>query len=104
MKIWCNEDEDVRMEVDLLDEVTARYEYWLKLDFGTDSKSEVNNLRVRTTIVASPLALPGKLSLGENHISFVGGPVSVPVKTTTRWVERHSSDILEYLSMPSAIT
>lgn len=92
-KVWSNEGDNGHIKANLLEQVTARYAYWMKLDFEPDSKSEVNDLVVRTTIVASPLALPGKLSLGQNHVTFVGGPVSVPVKTTARWVERHKSDI-----------
>ena len=39
-----------------------------------------------------PLALPGKLALGKNRIRFVGGPVSSPIRTVCRWIERHRAD------------
>ncbi len=92
-EVWSNKSNSGKIEADLLEHVTARYGYWLKLTFAPEHNSEVTDLKVRTTFVASPLALPGKLSLGENRISFVGGPVSAPVKTTCRWLERHKSDL-----------
>jgi hypothetical protein len=92
-EVWHNESSGGEITVSMLDQVTARYDYWLKLAFAPSDNTKVTNLKVRTTFVVSPLALPGKLSLGDNHISFVGGPVSEIVKTTCRWVERHKSDL-----------
>jgi hypothetical protein len=74
-------------------EITARYGYWLKVRLAPEQRAEITGLKVRTTFVASPLSLPGKLSQGDNHIRFVGGPPTVPVKTTCRWIERHQSKL-----------
>ena len=41
----------------------------------------------------SKLALPGKLSLGENRIRLVGNPKSAAAETTCRWIERYKSDL-----------
>ncbi len=92
-EVWHNEDNNGQIASNMLDQVTARYGYWLKLALSPDAAARINDLKVRTTFVASPLALPGKLSLGDNRISFVGGPVSAPVKTACQWTERHRSDL-----------
>ena len=81
------------MAVGLREHVAARYAYWLKLELAPGGSASVTDLRVRTTFVASPLALPGKLRRGANRIRFLGGPPAVPVTTTCRWVERHKSDL-----------
>gem|GEM_PF-813385 len=93
VEVWRNENNSGEITASMLDHITARYGYWLRLDFAPGSVAEVTNLKVRTAFVVSPLALPGKLSLGDNRISFVGGPVSVPVETACRWVERHRADL-----------
>jgi len=90
---WNNEVNNGQINVSMLNQITARYRYWLKLEFAADDTARVTNFKVHTTFVASPLSLPGRLSLGENRISFVGGPVTTPVKTTCQWVERHQSDL-----------
>ena len=92
-EVWHNEDNSGQITSNMLDQITARYGYWLKLDLAPDGAARVTDLKVRTTFVASPLALPGKLSLGDNRISFVGGPVSASVETTCQWTERHRSDL-----------
>ena len=81
------------IEAGFRDQVTGRYVYWLKLELAPGSKATLADLRVRTTLVASPLALPGRLRKGENRVRFVGGPVRAPVKTECRWIERHRSDV-----------
>lgn len=91
--LWRSAQPSGRISASLLDEVTGRYAYWLKVELAAGSRATVSGLQVRTTLVASPLALPGKLSRGENCISFVGGPPAVPVTTTCRWTERHRSDL-----------
>ena len=73
--------------------MTGRYTYWLKIDLAAGSQTSVRGLTVRSTFVASPLALPGKLSRGTNRITFVGGPATVPITTTCRWTERHRSEL-----------
>ena len=86
---WSNDGPEGAIAANLLDQVSARYTYWLKLDLATASAACISGLKVRTTFVASPLSLPGKLALGTNRIRFVGGPVTSPVRTVCRWVERY---------------
>ncbi len=92
-EVWRSGGEAGRMDVSLLPHVSARYAYRLKLAVAPGADARVTGLNVRSTFVASPLALPGRLSLGENRIRFVGGPVTRPVRTTCRWTERHRSDL-----------
>ena len=92
-EVWRSGGQSGPISASLREEVIGRYAYWLKVDLAAGSRAVVRGLQVRTTLVASPLALPGKLSRGEDRIRFVGGPVSVPVKTTCRWIERHRSDV-----------
>ncbi len=91
--VWRNERPAGSIAVSLRPHVSARYAYWLKLDVAPDSLASVTGLNVRTTFVVSPLSLPGKLARGENRIRFVGGPVTSPIRTICRWVERHRSDL-----------
>ncbi len=90
---WRNPDTSGELVAGLREHVMARYAWWLKVEFAPGSDGRVMDLAVRSTFVASPLSLPGRLSLGENRMTFVGGPVSVPVKTRCCWVERHESDL-----------
>ncbi|MEA3401460.1 MAG: LamG domain-containing protein [Armatimonadota bacterium] len=90
---WRNPDASGELAVGLREHVMARYAWWLKLAFAPGSEAEVTGLTVRSTFVVSPLSLPGALSLGANRITFVGGPVSVPVKTRCCWVERYDTDL-----------
>ncbi|MDY0169355.1 MAG: LamG-like jellyroll fold domain-containing protein, partial [Thermoguttaceae bacterium] len=90
--VWRSDEGEGPIALSLLDHVTARYAYWLKLDFAPASAAKVAGFKVRTTFVASPLSLPGKLALGENRIRFVGGPVTAPIRTVCRWVERYRAD------------
>ena len=89
---WRSSDSSGEIAANPRDQVTARYAYWLKLELAAGSQATVRDLKVRSTLVCSPLALPGKLSLGKNHISFVGAPAS-PVRTTCRWVERYRTNL-----------
>ena len=90
-EVWRNQEQEGRLALSLRDQVAARYAYWLRLELGADRAATVTGLGVRSVFVVSPLSLPGKLSRGTNRIRFVGGPVTSPVKTTCRWVERHRS-------------
>ncbi|GAF89406.1 unnamed protein product, partial [marine sediment metagenome] len=92
-RVWANGDKTGEITANLLEHVTARYEYWLKLDLAAGAGARVTGLRVRTTFVASALSLPGKLSRGQNRITFIGGAPAVPVKTVCRWVERNKTDL-----------
>lgn len=92
-EIWRNEETRGTLSLDLLEQVTARYAYWLKWEFDPDSDARLSDLTVRTTFVVSPLALPARLRRGENQIRLVGGPVQTPVKAVCRWYERHRSDL-----------
>jgi len=92
-QVWRSAQRNGRISASLLKEVTGRYAYWLKVGLAAGSRAAVSGLKVRTTLVASPLALPGKLSRGKNRITFVGGPPTVPVRATCRWTERHQSDL-----------
>ncbi len=89
---WRNEGTEGPIALNLLDQVSARYAYWLRLDFMPAAEATVAGFKVRTTFVVSPLSLPGKLALGKNRIRFVGGPVTSPVRTVCRWVERYRTD------------
>jgi hypothetical protein len=92
-EVWQSPPQSGAINASLLEYVTGRYAYWLKVELAAGSGATIGGLRVRTTLVASPLALPGRLSRGENRITFVGGPVSVPVTSTCRWTERYQSDL-----------
>lgn len=92
-EVWRNSDARGTLAASLRDQVTARYAYWLRLELAAGQDAVVRGLQVRSTLVASPLALAGKLSLGENRIEFAGGVPSVPIKTTCRWTERYRSDL-----------
>ena len=78
-------------DVDLTGAVSARYAYALRLELAPGSS--VTGFRVRSTVVVSPLSLPGKLTRGTNRVTFVGGPPMKPVRTTCSWVERHRSKL-----------
>ncbi|MHB8898116.1 MAG: LamG-like jellyroll fold domain-containing protein [Thermoguttaceae bacterium] len=90
---WRNAGQSGPVQARLLDDVMGRYAYWVKLELAAGSGAAVENLTVRSTLVASPLALPGKLSRGENRIATVGDRLSVPVRTTCRWIERYRSEL-----------
>ncbi|MFW6437798.1 MAG: hypothetical protein ACOCZ7_02185 [Armatimonadota bacterium] len=92
-EIWSNPEASGALAAGLGEEVMARYAYWLKLEFAPGSEARIEDLAVRSTFVASSLSLPGALQLGENDVTFVGGPVSAPVRTRCSWVERHASDL-----------
>ncbi len=91
--VWRNGQRDGQIALSLRDRVSARYAYWMKIDFAAASAATVTDLKVRTTFVVSPLSLPGRMSLGKNRIRFVGGPVTSPIRTICRWVERHRSEL-----------
>jgi len=92
-EVWRSPDAGGTIAAALREQVTARYAYWLKVELAAGQDAVVRGLQVRSTLVASPLALPGKLSLGENRITFAGAVPSVPIKTTCRWTERYRSDL-----------
>jgi len=91
--LWRSPEKAGQIATDLLEHVTGRYAYWLKVELAAGQAATVANLRVRTVFVHAPRSLPGKLSLGKNRISLVGGPPTVPVKTTCSWVERNLSKL-----------
>jgi hypothetical protein len=91
--VWHSPDATGEIAANPRDQVTARYAYWLKLELAAGSQATVRDLKVRSTLVCSPLALPGKLSLGKNRISFVPGAPASPIRTTCRWVERYRTDL-----------
>jgi hypothetical protein len=93
MELWRNPSREGEIVVNMGHEIAARYGYWLKVRLAPEQRAEITGLKVRTTFVVSPLSLPGKLSRGDNQISFVGGPLTVPVKTTCQWIERYRSDL-----------
>jgi len=88
---WRSPSKSGELRIDLGDALMGRYEYWLRLQLAAGSGAGVDELTLRSTFVVSPLALPGKLTLGDNRIRFAGGPLTTPVKTTCRWVERHQT-------------
>lgn len=92
-EVWKSSQQSGQISASLLKGVTGRYAYWLKVELAAGSRATIRGLNVRSTLVASPLALPGKLSRGENRITFVGGQPTVPVITTCRWTERHRSNL-----------
>ena len=91
--VWTNAAPKGSLDVSLLSAATGRYAYWLKADLVPNQGASLVGLQVRTTFVASPLALPGKLSLGANRIRFVAGPVKTPVRTSCQWTERHKAPL-----------
>jgi len=94
--VWTNKEKSGELTANMLDHVTARYEYWLKLDLKDGAC--VTGLRVRTTFVQSPFVLPGKLSLGSNRIAFVNMPPAESVRTVCRWLERRKTDLGVFLN------
>lgn len=92
-EVWRNSQTRGTLALDTLAQVTARYAYWLKIEFAPGGGASLSDLQVRTTFVVSPLSLPGTLTRGENRIRIVGGPVPAPVKTICRWYERHKSAV-----------
>ena len=92
-QVWANEDREGTLGVDIGKLVMARYAYWLRLELEPGAEAKLESLGVRSVLVASPLSLPGTLELGENTISFVGGPTESPIKTQCMWVERHQTDL-----------
>jgi len=103
-ELWHNPNRTGRIAVNMRQEIAARYGYWLKVRFASEQLAEITGLKVRTTFVVSPLSLPGKLSQGDNCISFVGGPSAVPVKTTCQWFERYQSKLAVSLNSISYYT
>jgi hypothetical protein len=92
-ELWRSPNRTGRIAVNMRQEIAARYGYRLKVRFAAEQRAEITGFKVRTTFVASPLSLPGKLSRGDNRIRFVGGPPTVPVKTTCQWTERYQSKL-----------
>ncbi len=92
-EVWRSPDKAGTLAVELGQQVTARYAYWLKLELAPGQGAEVRAFQVRSTLVVSPLSLPGRLALGENRIRFVGATPSAPIQTVCRWAERHRSDL-----------
>ncbi len=92
-ELWRNPNREGKIAVNMRQEIAARYGYWLRIRFVPEQRTEIIGLKVRTTFVVSPLSLPGKLSQGDNHIRFVGGRPTVPVKTTCQWIERYQSKL-----------
>ena len=92
-EVWRNPEGRGEMHVGLLEQVIGYYAYRLKVELAAGQEASVDGLEVRTTFVASPLALPGKFSLGENRIRFLGGQPAVSVKTRCCWVERFRSEL-----------
>jgi len=90
--VWSNGAAEGDLDAGLLKHVTGRYAYWLKIEIAAGSGAQVADATVRTTLVVSPLSLPGKLRRGKNQVRSVGVPAT-PVKTTCRWVERHRTDL-----------
>lgn len=93
IEVWRSSDPRGTISATLRDQVTARYAYWLKVELAAGQDAVVEDLQVRSSIVASPLALPGRLSQGENRITFVGAAPSAAIKTSCRWTERYHSDL-----------
>ena len=91
--LWRSPEKKGQIAADLLKHVTGRYAYRLKVELAAGQTATVADLLVRTVFVEAPRSLPGKLSLGKNRISFVGGPATAPVKTSCFWVERHLSKL-----------
>ena len=91
--VWENAEPSGPIDAPLRAQVAAHYAYQVKLELDAGAGASVSGLKVRTTFVASPLALPGRLALGQNRIRPAGGPASAPIKTAGRWVERHLSKL-----------
>jgi hypothetical protein len=92
-EVWRSKAREGRLALDLSEDVMARYDYRLKIELAASSMAKITGLRVRTTLINSPLSLPAELKLGENAMSFVAGPAIEPVIARLAWVERHKSDL-----------
>ncbi len=89
-EVWRSPDRSGTFAVNPRTQISSRYAYWLRVGLAGGKDPAVTGLHVRSTFVASPLALPGKLSLGANRVCFFGTP-SAPIKTSCTWVERRQS-------------
>ncbi|NLF19278.1 MAG: LamG domain-containing protein [Lentisphaerae bacterium] len=89
--VWTNTAAAGDLACTLRDQVSARYAYAARLEIPAGAV--VEGLRLRSTFVVSPWALPGRLRRGRNAITFVGGPVTAPVRTTCAWIERRRSGL-----------
>ena len=91
--VWRNSAGPGPFRVEMREHVSARYEYWLRLELGAGGTAAVRGFRVRSTFVVSPLSLPGTLALGTNRVQMVHAVPTVPLRTVCRWVERHRTDV-----------
>jgi len=92
-ELWRSDAREGRIDLDLSDGVMARYDYWLKIEMAASSMAKVTDLQVRTTLINSPLSLPGELRTGENTLTFAAGPATEPITASLAWIERHQSDL-----------
>lgn len=92
-EVWRSPAATGEIAVNLREHVMAYYGWWLKLETAAGAEAAVEDFTVRSIFVNSSLSLPGKLALGDNRITFVGGPATAPVRTKCSWTERHQSDL-----------
>ncbi len=92
-RVWENPGLAGLMKVRLREQISARYEYWLRVELDAGGDNVLEDPVVRTVFVNSDLSLPGRLALGDNRITFVAAEPKVPVQTTCTWVERYRTDL-----------
>ncbi|HUS81403.1 MAG TPA: hypothetical protein VM283_09070, partial [Armatimonadota bacterium] len=92
-EVWRSDQRTGRISLDLSDQIMARYDYRLRLDLAGGTQARVSGLTIRSVFIASPLALPDRLKVGDNRLSFVAGPATEPVIARLAWVERYRSDL-----------
>jgi hypothetical protein len=92
-ELWRSPAASGGLDLDLRDQVSAYYAYWLKVELSPGVEARLSDLTVRTVFLNSALSLPGKLRWGTNRIRFVAAKPSVPIRTTCSWIERQTTDL-----------
>lgn len=93
VEVWRNTTRSGSVDLDLRDQVSAYYAYWLRVELSPKVEAQLSGLAVRTVFLNSALSLPGKLRRGANRISFVAAKPTVPIRTTCSWIERQTTDL-----------
>ncbi|HRU05692.1 MAG TPA: hypothetical protein P5137_07940 [Candidatus Brocadiia bacterium] len=90
--VWRGAGAQNQMNVNLRNQVSARYAYKLRIAF-TPGAVTLSGLNVRSVFAASPFVHPETLRLGANKLALYGAQPAAPVQATLRWVERHKTDL-----------
>ena len=92
-ELWRSPTASGGLDLDLREQVSAYYAYWLRVELAPEVEAQLSGLTVRTVFLNSALSLPGKLRRGANRIRFVAAKPSVPIRTTCSWIERQTTDL-----------